>query len=81
MQKADIWSCGIILYAMLFGKHPFDVEDRLFIRKLVLARYSIPAVSLPLAFLIACSGPVLAERLFCQGSFLLPLHKETAWLS
>ncbi|KAK9834462.1 hypothetical protein WJX74_002218 [Apatococcus lobatus] len=42
-KKADIWSCGIILYAMLFGKHPFDVEDRLFIRKLVLARYTVPA--------------------------------------
>ena len=44
MQKADIWSCGIILYAMLFGKHPFDVEDKLFIRKLVLARYHLPPV-------------------------------------
>lgn len=46
LQKADIWSCGIILYAMLFGKHPFDVDDKLFMRKLVLARYTLPAVGL-----------------------------------
>ena len=43
-QKADIWSCGVILYAMLFGKYPFDAQQRNFARHIVNAQYSIPQV-------------------------------------
>lgn len=42
LQKADIWSCGIILYAMLYGQHPFQA-DASFAQKVVRGDYPIPA--------------------------------------
>ena len=41
-QLADIWSCGIILYAILFGRYPFNAKDRDYARKIVNAEYPIP---------------------------------------
>lgn len=43
-KKADIWSCGIILYAILFGRYPFDAREPRFARKIVTAQYSLPLV-------------------------------------
>ncbi len=42
LQRADIWSAGIILYAMLFGQYPFDARDPRFARKVVTGSYTIP---------------------------------------
>ena len=42
LQMADIWSCGIILYAMLFGRYPFNARERDYARKIVSAQYVLP---------------------------------------
>jgi serine/threonine-protein kinase SRK2 len=42
-QLADIWSCGIILYAMLFGRYPFNARERDYARKIVAAQYVMPS--------------------------------------
>ena len=42
VQKADIWSCGVILYAMLYGCYPFSNKEPDYIRKIVTASYHIP---------------------------------------
>ena len=40
---ADIWSTGIILYAILFGRYPFHAQERDYARRIVDAAYVIPA--------------------------------------
>lgn len=42
-KRADIWSCGIILYAILFGRYPFDAREPRFARKIVTANYTVPS--------------------------------------
>ena len=42
LQKADIWSCGVILYAMLYGCYPFSNKEPDYIRKIVTATYHMP---------------------------------------
>lgn len=42
-KRADIWSCGIILYAILFGRYPFDAREPRFARKIVTANYVVPS--------------------------------------
>jgi serine/threonine protein kinase len=43
-KMADVWSCGIILFAMLFGKYPFDAKEPRFVRDIIAAKYTLPAV-------------------------------------
>ena len=27
-EKCDVWACGIILYMLIFGKPPFNGDDK-----------------------------------------------------
>jgi serine/threonine protein kinase len=44
-RMADIWSCGVILFAILFGKYPFDAHEPRFARNIVDANYTLPPVN------------------------------------
>jgi len=41
--KSDIWSCGIVLYAMLIGKLPFeDSWVQNLYKKIISGKFEIP---------------------------------------
>ena len=42
-RKADVWSCGVILYALLVGTLPFDDENlRQLLEKVKKGTYKVP---------------------------------------
>ena len=43
MQESDPWACGVVLFAPLFGRYPFDHADNNYIRRLASAVYTMPA--------------------------------------
>ena len=41
-QQADIWSMGIILFTILYGRYPFNSNDADYPRQVVDAQYTLP---------------------------------------
>ena len=59
-QKADLWSCGVILFALLYGRYPFDASERRCARKVVTADYIIPD-----QVAVSAECKTLVQRLLC----------------
>jgi len=41
-KRADLWSVGVILYAQIYGRYPFDVKDKQYAQKFQHAVYLLP---------------------------------------
>lgn len=59
-KKADLWSCGVILFALLYGRYPFDASQRRCARKVVTADYIIPD-----QVAVSAECKALVQRLLC----------------
>ena len=78
-QLADIWSCGIILYAMLFGRYPFNARERDYARKIVAAQYVLPS-DVPVS---AACADLLTRLLVADPAGRLSMEeiKRHAWFN
>ena len=65
MQKADLWSCGVILFALLYGRYPFDASEKYYMRKIVSADYTLPE-----------QVPVSAECVALMQRLLVPEPRQ-----
>lgn len=68
-EKIDLWSCGVIMYALLCGFLPFeDPDTTLLYKKIIKGKYAIPDCLTPTATeLIACILNQDPDRRFTIG--------------
>ena len=72
VQQADIWSIGIILYTILYGRYPFNTNDPDHQRQFINAQYALPQdvnvshIAVCAMCCLTCSQPEAAGSYSCH---------------
>lgn len=64
-QKADIWSCGVMLYVMLFCEYPFERPEDEADRWATMPEVALQSLGLPAPALMPRAGCACMQQAAC----------------